>query len=105
MRFCLDLPDGRLEYGWDEVLSFYGVRFDEYGREVDHHDALTDEYEDGRPLHSLLTWMAQRVEVFDECDIEVGCEWLLQNADQPPPDHLVTLVEVLDNLRVAGECR
>lgn len=105
MRYSLDLPDGRLEYGWDEVLLFFGVRFDAHGREVDSHDALAHEYDHARPLHSLLTWMAQRVEVFDETDLEAGFEWLLQNADQAPPDHLTTLVEVLDNLRVAGECR
>lgn len=105
MRFCLDLPDGRLEYGWDEVLSFYGTRFDERGREVDHHDALTIGYDHGRPLHSLLIWMAQRLDLFDETDVEAGCEWLLQQDGHAPPDHLTTLVEVLDNLRVAAECR
>lgn len=105
MRYSLDLPDCRLEYGWDEVLLFFGVRFDAHGREVDSHDALAHEYDHARPLHSLLTWMAQKVEIFDECDIQAGCEWILQHDGDEPPEHLKVLVEVVDNLRVAAECR
>lgn len=105
MRYCLGLRQGRVEYGWDEVLLFFGSRFDDQGREVDYHDALVDEYDPHQPLHSLLAWMARTVEVFDECDIEPALEWLLQRSDEDPPNHLKKLIEVLDNLRVAAECR
>jgi hypothetical protein len=103
MKFVLELDHGRVEYGLDVALGWFGAYIDARGHEQKTYDSLSRGYDHERPLRGLLLWLGDSSGLFREEDLN---EALVKLADTPStrlPRRLRHIGEIVINLKRAAD--
>lgn len=105
VKFVLELESGgRVEYGWDHALGYFGSLIGDHESELATYDALTRGFDHERPLDGLLRWMATRCAAYSIEDLEEALSLLVHRRPEELPKRLRVVAEVWSDLRAAADC-